>query len=136
MREEILIKHLKNLTRENNKIKDAFIMGTDGLLIAVKEKKDETQRIAARMAGVIDAARRIENIIPEALSVTNKNEKIITVPLSETFLIVVIGSKDLTSNEAIRLIEKSKQYILGMIEKTEFSDLFSFRPTEVEGLDI
>jgi len=136
MREEILIKHLKNLTRENNKIKDAFIMGTDGLLIAVKEKKDETQRIAARMAGVIDAARRIENIIPEALSVTNKDEKIITVPLSETFLIVVIGSKDLTSNEAIRLIEKSKQYILGMIEKTEFSDLFSFRPTEVEGLDI
>lgn len=136
MREEILIKHLKNLTRENNKIKDAFIMGTDGLLIAVKEKKDENQSIAARMAGVIDAARRIENIIPEALSVTNKNEKIITVPLSETFLIVVIGSKDLTSNETIRLIEKSKQYILGMIEKTEFSDLFSFRPTEVEGLDI
>jgi predicted regulator of Ras-like GTPase activity (Roadblock/LC7/MglB family) len=136
MREEILVKHLKNLTLENNKIKDAFIMGIDGLLIAVKEKKDENQKIAARMAGVIDAAKRIEGKIPEALSVTIKNEKIITVPLSETFLVVVTGDIDLTSYGVIRLIEKNKQYILGMIEKTEFSDLFSFRPTEVEGLDI
>lgn len=39
MREYILIKHLKNLTLENNKIKDVFIMGVDGLLIAILEKK-------------------------------------------------------------------------------------------------
>jgi predicted regulator of Ras-like GTPase activity (Roadblock/LC7/MglB family) len=136
MREDILIKHLKNLTLENNKIKNAFIMGIDGLLISVMEKKEDNQSIAARMAGVIDAAKRIENRIPEALSVMAKNEKIIAIPLSENFLIVLIASKDINSWSVIKLVDKNKQNILNMIEKREFGDLFSYNPTEVEGLDI
>jgi predicted regulator of Ras-like GTPase activity (Roadblock/LC7/MglB family) len=136
MREEILVKHLKNITRDSNKIKDAFIMGVDGLLIAVNEKKDKNQETAAIMAGVLDVAKRIEDRLPEALSVLNKNEKIIAVPLSESFVIVVTGTKDLTSYIVIKSIEKNKQNILGMIEKKEFSDLFSFSPNEVKGLDI
>ncbi|MEN6379383.1 MAG: roadblock/LC7 domain-containing protein [Methanofastidiosum sp.] len=136
MREDILIKHLKNLTLENNKIKNAFIMGIDGLLISVMEKKKDNQEIAARMAGVIDAAKRIENRIPEALSVMTKNGKIIAIPLSENFLIVLIASKDINSWGVIKLVDKNKQNILNMIEKREFGDLFSYNPTEVEGLDI
>ena len=136
MREDIIIKHLKNLTLENNKIKDAFIMGIDGLLISVMEKKEDNQSIAARMAGVIDAAKRIENKIPEALSVIVRNEKIVAIPLSENFLIVLIASKDINSFSVIKLVDKNKQNILNMIEKREFGDLFSYNPTEVEGLDI
>ncbi|KYC45980.1 MAG: Roadblock/LC7 domain protein [Candidatus Methanofastidiosum methylothiophilum] len=136
MREDILIKHLKNLTFENKMIKDAFIMGIDGLLIAVKEENDQNEGIAARMSGVIDAAKRIEGQIPESVSVITKDQKIITIPLSENFLIVLKGDKDLNSCSAIRLIEKKKQNILSMIEKREFSDLFSYRPAEVKGLDI
>jgi len=136
MREDILIKHLKNLTLENNKIKNAFIMGIDGLLISVMEKKEDNQSIAARMAGVIDAAKRIENRIPEALSVMAKNEKIIAIPLSENFLIVLIASKDINSWSVIKLVDKNKQNILNMIEKREFGDLFSYNPAKVEGLDI
>lgn len=136
MREDILIKHLKNLTLENNKIKNAFIMGIDGLLISVMEKKKDNQEIAARMAGVIDAAKRIENRIPEALSVMTKNGKIIAIPLSENFLIVLIASKDINSFSVIKLVDKNKQNILNMIEKREFGDLFSYNPVEVEGLDI
>jgi len=136
MREDIIIKHLKNLTLENNKIKDAFIMGIDGLLISVMEKKEDNQSIAARMAGVIDAAKRIENKIPEALSVIVRNEKIVAIPLSENFLIVLIASKDINSFSVIKLVDKNKQNILNMIEKREFGDLFSYNPVEVEGLDI
>jgi predicted regulator of Ras-like GTPase activity (Roadblock/LC7/MglB family) len=136
MREDIIIKHLKNLTLKNNKIKDAFIMGIDGLLISVMEKKEDNQSIAARMAGVIDAAKRIENKIPEALSVIVKNEKIVAIPLSENFLIVLIASKDINSFSVIKLVDKNKQNILNMIEKREFGDLFSYNPVEVEGLDI
>lgn len=136
MREDIIIKHLKNLTLENNKIKDAFIMGIDGLLISVMEKKEDNQSIAARMAGVIDAAKRIENKIPEALSVIVRNEKIVAIPLSENFLIVLIASKDINSFSVIKLVGKNKQNILNMIEKREFGDLFSYNPVEVEGLDI
>ena len=136
MREDILIKHLKNLTLENKKIKDAFIMGVDGLLIAVIEKKEDNQEIAARMAGVIDAAKRIEDSLPDALSVIVKNGKIIALPISENFLIVIIAAKDINSYDVLKLINKNKQNILGMIEKSEFSDLFSFKPAEVEGLDI
>ncbi|KYC45598.1 MAG: hypothetical protein AMQ22_02198 [Candidatus Methanofastidiosum methylothiophilum] len=136
MREDILIKHLRNLTLENNKIKDAFIMGVDGLLIAVMEKKEDNQKIAARMAGVIDVARRIENRLPDALSVTVSNGKIIALPISDNFLVVVIADKDINSYSVIKLIDKNKDNILGMIEKREFNDLYSFNPTEVEGLDI
>jgi len=136
MREDILIKHLKNLTLENNKIKDAFIMGVDGLLIAVIEEKEDNQKIAARMAGVIDVAKRIEDRLPDALSVMVRDGKIIALPLSEKFLIVVISTKDTNSYNVIKLIDKNKQNILSMIEKREFGDLFSFSPAEVEGLDI
>ncbi|HNR45112.1 MAG TPA: hypothetical protein PLI06_07475 [Methanofastidiosum sp.] len=136
MREDILIKHLKNLTLENNKIKNAFIMGIDGLLISVMDKKEDNQIIAARMAGVIDAAKRIENRIPEALSVMIKDKKIIAIPLSENFLIVLIASEDIDSFSVIKLIDKNKQNILSMIEKREFSDLFSYNPAKVDGLDI
>ncbi|MDY1591553.1 MAG: hypothetical protein RBS85_05255 [Methanofastidiosum sp.] len=136
MREDILIKHLKNLILENNSIKNAFIMGIDGLLISVMEEKEDNQIIAAIMAGVIDAAKRIENRTPEALSIMVKDWKIIAIPLSETFLIVLIASKDINSYSAIKLIDKYKQNILSMIEKREFSDLFSYNPAEVEGLDI
>ena len=82
MREDILIKHLRNLTLENNKIKDAFIMGVDGLLIAVMEKKEDNQKIAARMAGGIDVAKKIEKRLPDALSVTGSDGKIIVLPIS------------------------------------------------------
>jgi len=136
MREDILIKHLKNLTFENNKIKDAFIMGVDGLLIAVIEKKEDNQNIAARMAGVIDVAKRIENSLPDALSVIVRDGKIIALPLSENFFIVLMTTKDADSYSVIKLIDKNKDNILGMIEKREFTDLYSFNPTEVEGLDI
>ena len=136
MREDILIKHLRNLTLENNKIKDAFIMGVDGLLIAVMEKKEDNQKIAARMAGVIDVAKRIENRLPDALSVTVSDGKIIALPISENFLVVVIADKDINSYSVIKLIDKNKDNILGMIEKREFNDLYSFNPTKVEGLDI
>lgn len=136
MREDILIKHLRNLTLENNKIKNAFIMGVDGLLIAVMEKKEDNQKIAARMAGVIDVAKRIENRLPDALSVTVSNGKIIVLPISENFLVVVIADKDINSYSVIKLIDKNKDNILGMIEKREFNDLYSFNPTKVEGLDI
>ena len=136
MREDILIKHLKNLTLENNKIKDAFIMGVDGLLIAVIEKKEDNQKIAARMAGVIDAAKRIEDRLPDSLSVMVTDGKIIALPISEIFLIVVIAAKNINSYDVIKLVDKNKQNILSMIEKREFGDLFSFRPAEVEGLDI
>lgn len=136
MREDILIKHLRNLTLENNKIKDAFIMGVDGLLIAVMEKKEDNQKIAARMAGVIDVAKRIENRLPDALSVTVSDGKIIVLPISENFLVVVIADKDINSYSVIKLIDKNKDNILGMIEKREFNDLYSFNPTKVEGLDI
>ena len=136
MREDILIKHLKNLTLEDNKIKDAFIMGIDGLLISVMEKKEDNQIIAARMAGVIDVAKRIENRIPEALSVMVKNWKIIAIPLSEKFLIVLIASKDINSWSVVKLVYKDKQNILSIIEKREFVDLFSYDPAKVEGLDI
>ena len=136
MREDILIKHLRNLTLENNKIKNAFIMGVDGLLIAVMEKKEDNQKIAARMAGVIDVAKRIENRLPDALSVTVSNGKIIVLPISENFLVVVIADKDINSYSVIKLIDKNKDNILEMIEKREFNDLYSFNPTKVEGLDI
>jgi len=136
MREDILIKHLKNLTLEDNKIKDAFIMGVDGLLISVMKKKEDNQSIAARMAGVIDAAKRIENSIPEALSVIVKDWKIIAIPLSDNFLIVLIASKDINSYSVIKLVDKNKQNILSLIEKREFGDLFSYNPAQVEGLDI
>ena len=136
MREDILIKHLKNLTLEDNKIKDAFIMGVDGLLISVMKKKEDNQSIAARMAGVIDAAKRIENSIPEALSVIVKDWKIIAIPLSDNFLIVLIASKDINSYSVIKLVDKNKQNILSLIEKREFSDLFSYNPAKVDGLDI
>lgn len=136
MREDILIKHLRNLTLENNKIKNAFIMGVDGLLIAVMEKKEDNQKIAARMAGVIDVAKRIENRLPDALSVTVSDGKIIALPISENFLVVVIADKDINSYSVIKLIDKNKDNILGMIEKREFNDLYSFNPTKVEGLDI
>ena len=111
-------------------------MGIDGLLISVMEEKEDNQIIAAIMAGVIDAAKRIENRTPEALSIMVKDWKIIAIPLSETFLIVLIASKDINSYSAIKLIDKYKQNILSMIEKREFSDLFSYNPAEVEGLDI
>ena len=124
MREEILIKHLKNLSLENSKIKDVFIMGVDGLLIAVREQSEENQNLAARMSGVIDLAKRIENKLPEALSVITTNEKIIAIPLSEDFLIIVIGTKDMDSFSTLRQVGKSKNNILSLIEKTEFSDLF------------
>jgi len=88
------------------------------------------------MAGVIDAAKRIENKIPEALSVIVRNEKIVAIPLSENFLIVLIASKDINSFSVIKLVDKNKQNILNMIEKREFGDLFSYNPVEVEGLDI
>lgn len=136
MREEILIKHLKNLSLENNKIKDVFIMGVDGLLIAVRGQSEENQNLAARMSGVIDLAKRIENKLPEALSVITTNEKIIAIPLSEDFLIIVIGTKDMDSFSTLRQVGKSKNNILSLIEKTEFSDLFSYRPVEIDGLDI
>ncbi|HOM95663.1 MAG: hypothetical protein GX941_00885 [Candidatus Methanofastidiosa archaeon] len=136
MREEILIKHLKNLSLENSKIKDVFIMGVDGLLIAVREQSEENQNLAARMSGVIDLAKRIENKLPEALSVITTNEKIIAIPLSEDFLIIVIGTKDMDSFSTLRQVGKSKNNILSLIEKTEFSDLFSYRPVEIDGLDI
>ena len=136
MREEILIKHLKNLSLENSKIKDVFIMGVDGLLIAVREQSEENQNLAARMSGVIDLAKRIENKLPEALSVITTNEKIIAIPLSEDFLIIVIGTKDMDSFSTLRQVGKSKNNILSLIEKTEFSDLFSYRPVEINGLDI
>lgn len=136
MREDILIKHLKNLTLENNKIKDAFIIGVDGLLIAVIGEKEDNQKIAARMAGVMDSAKRIEDRLPDALSVMTRDGKIIALPLSEKFLIVVIAAKDINSYNVIKLIDKNKQNILSMIEKREFGDLFSFSPAEVEGLDI
>ena len=136
MREDILIKHLKNLTRENNKIKDAFIMGVDGLLISVIEKREDNQKIAARMSGVIDAAKRIEDRLPDALSVIVTDEKIIVLPISENFLIVIIAAKNINSYDVLKLIAKNKQNILNMIEKREFGDLFSFSPAEVEGLDI
>lgn len=136
MREEILIKHLKNLSLENSKIKDVFIMGVDGLLIAVREQSEENQNLAARMSGVIDLAKRIENRLPEALSVITTNEKIIAIPLSEDFLIIVIGTKDMDSFSTLRQVGKSKNNILSLIEKTEFSDLFSYRPVEIDGLDI
>ncbi len=136
MREDILIKHLKNLTLGNTKVKDAFIMGVDGLLIAVIKEKEDNQKIAARMAGVMDSAKRIEDRLPDALSVMVKDEKIIALPLSEKFLIVVIAAKEINSNNVIKLIDKNRQNILSMIEKREFGDLFSFNPAEVEGLDI
>jgi len=136
MREDILVKHLKNLIYENNKIKDAFIMGVDGLLITVLDKKEYNQDIAGIMAGVIEAAKRVEDKLPVALSVRTINGKIIAVPLSENFFIVVMGESDLNSNIVLELVNKNKLNILGMIENREFSDLFSFRPVEVEGLDI
>ncbi|HNV93778.1 MAG: hypothetical protein APG08_00492 [Candidatus Methanofastidiosum methylothiophilum] len=136
MREEILIKHLKNLSLENSKIKDVFIMGVDGLLIAVREQNDENQDLAARMSGVIDLAKRIENKLPEALSVITTNNKIIAIPLSENFLIIIIGTKDMDSFSTLRQVGRSKNNILSLIEKTEFSDLFSYRPVEINGLDI
>ncbi|MBP6932747.1 MAG: roadblock/LC7 domain-containing protein [Candidatus Methanofastidiosum sp.] len=136
MREEILIKHLKNLSLENSKIKDVFIMGVDGLLIAVREQNDENQDLAARMSGVIDLAKRIENKLPEALSVITTNNKIIAIPLSENFLIIIIGTKDMDSFSTLRQVGRSKNNILSLIEKTEFGDLFSYRPVEINGLDI
>ena len=136
MREDILIKHLKNLIYENNKIKDAFIMGVDGLLITVLDKKEYNQDIAGIMAGVIDAAKRVEDKLPVALSVRTMNQKIVAVPLSENFFIVIMGESDLNSNNVLELVNKNKLNILGMIENREFSDLFSFRPVKVEGLDI
>jgi len=136
MREEILIKHLKNLSLENSKIKDVFIMGVDGLLIAVREQNDENQDLAARMSGVIDLAKRIENKLPEALSVITTNNKIIAIPLSENFLIIIIGTKDMDSFSTLSQVGRSKNNILSLIEKTEFSDLFSYRPVEINGLDI
>jgi len=136
MREEILIKHLKNLSLENSKIKDVFIMGVDGLLIAVREQNDENQDLAARMSGVIDLAKRIENKLPEALSVITTNNKIIAIPLSENFLIIIIGTKDMDSFSTLRQVGRSKNNILSLIEKTEFSDLFSYRPVEINDLDI
>ncbi len=136
MREEILIKHLKNLSLENSKIKDVFIMGVDGLLIAVREQNDENQDLAARMSGVIDLAKRIENKLPEALSVITTNNKIIAIPLSENFLIIIVGTKDMDSFSTLRQVGRSKNNILSLIEKTEFSDLFSYRPVEINGLDI
>lgn len=136
MREDILVKHLKNLIYENNKIKDAFIMGVDGLLIAVLDKKEYNQDIAGIMAGVIDAAKRVEDKLPVALSVRTMTQKIIAVPLSENFFIVIMGDSDLNSNNVLELVNKNKLNILGMIENREFSDLFSFRPVKVEGLDI
>ncbi len=136
MREEILIKHLKNLIFENEKIEDAFIMNIEGLLVTVLRNEEEYQKIAAVMAGIIDFARRMENKDPEALSFTITDKSIIAVPLSEKFYVVVLAEKYLNSFSVIRLIEKNRQNILGMIEKTDFNDLFSFRPVEVQGLDI
>jgi len=111
-------------------------MGVDGLLIAVREQNDENQDLAARMSGVIDLAKRIENKLPEALSVITTNNKIIAIPLSENFLIIIIGTKDMDSFSTLRQVGRSKNNILSLIEKTEFSDLFSYRPVEINGLDI
>lgn len=136
MRENILNKHLKNFTLENHKVKDAFIMGVDGLLIAILEKKEDNQRIAAQMAGVIDAAKRMGSKGPVAISVIFNKETILAVPLSENFVIIIIGTKSINSNNIIKLIDKNKQNIINMIEKREFNDLFSFSPREVDGLDL
>lgn len=135
MRENILIKHLKNLTIENKKIKDAFIMGVDGLLIAVLDRQEDHQRIAARMAGVIESSKRVDNVIPKVVSVVSKNKNIVAIPLSDKFVIVLIGTKSLNIMTALKQVDKNKQNIISMIEKREFNDLFSFRPVEVKGLD-
>ncbi|MCC7573692.1 MAG: roadblock/LC7 domain-containing protein [Candidatus Methanofastidiosum sp.] len=136
MREDILIKHLKNLTFANKEIKDAFLMDVDGLLIAVLDKNRDKQDIAARMAGVIDAAKRIENKLPDAISVITNENSIVAIPLSEKFLLVVLGTNGLNIHNLRKLVDKNKDNILSMIEKREFNDLYTFNPTEIKGLDI
>jgi len=136
MREDILIKHLKNLTFANKEIKDAFLMDVDGLLIAVLDKNRDKQDIAAQMAGVIDAAKRIENKLPDAISVITNENSIVAIPLSEKFLLVVLGTNGLNIHNLRKLVDKNKDNILSMIEKREFNDLYTFNPTEIKGLDI
>lgn len=136
MREDILIKHLKNLTFANKEIKDAFLMGVDGLLIAVLDKNRDKQDIAAQMAGVIDATKRIENKLPDAISVITNENSIVAIPLSEKFLLVVLGTNGLNIHNLRKLVDKNKDNILSMIEKREFNDLYTFNPTEIKGLDI
>ena len=135
MRENILIKHLNNIMLENSKIKDAFIMGVDGLLIAAIENSEDRQRVAARMAGVIGDSKRVYDIMPKAVSVIVKNKNIIAVPISEKFIIVLVGSKGLNVLSSLKLINKNKENIVNMIEKNEFIDIFTFKPREIKGLD-
>ncbi len=135
MRENILIKHLNNIMLENSKIKDAFIMGVDGLLIAAIESSEDRQRVAARMAGVIGDSKRVYDIMPKAVSVIVKNKNIIAVPISEKFIIVLVGSKGLNVLSSLKLINKNKENIVNMIEKNEFIDIFTFKPREIKGLD-
>ena len=141
MRENILIKHLKNLTIENKKIKDAFIMGVDGLLIAVLDKQEDHQRIAARMAGVIESSKRVDNVIPKVVSVVSKNKNIVAIPLSDKFVIVLIGTKSINIMTALKQVEKTKQNIISMIEKPMVSDspfaiagVYAFKKRTMEAL--
>lgn len=110
-------------------------MGIDGLLIAVLNKKEDHQRIAAKMSGAIEASKRVEDVMPKAVSVITKNKNITAIPLSETYVIVLIGTKSLNILNAVKHIEKNRLNIISMIENKEFSDVFSFSPVEVDGLD-
>ncbi|HOG73910.1 MAG TPA: hypothetical protein PLP47_03125 [Methanofastidiosum sp.] len=135
MRENILIKHLNNIILENSKIKDAFIMGVDGLLIAAIDNNEDRQRIAARMAGVLATSRRIEDRMPYATSVIIKKKNIVAIPMSEKFVMIIVGTKSLNLMSILRLVNKNKENIISVIEKNEFSDIFSYNPVEVKGLD-
>ncbi|HOD62614.1 MAG TPA: hypothetical protein PKG96_11000, partial [Bacilli bacterium] len=117
MRENILIKYLNNIILENSKIKDAFIMGVDGLLIAALDNNEDRQRIAARMAGVLATSRRIEDRIPNATSVIIKKKNIMAIPMSEKFVVVIVGTKSLNLMSILRLVNKNKENIIGVIEK-------------------
>lgn len=135
MRENILIKHLNNIILENSKIKDAFIMGVDGLLIAAIDNNEDRQRIAARMAGVLATSRRIEDRMPYGTSVIIKKKNIVAIPMSEKFVMIIVGTKSLNLMSILRLVNKNKENIISVIEKNEFSDIFSYNPVEVKGLD-
>lgn len=136
MREEILIKHLKNFIFENREIKDVFIMNTEGLLVTVIRNDEANLEIAAKMSGVIETAKRIKGCTPDSITVDVSNERIIAAPLTEDFFIVLIGTTKLNSFDALKLVEKTRENILIMIEKREFTDLFSYDPDEIKGLDI
>ncbi len=136
MREEILTKHLKNFVFESVEIKDAFIMSSEGLLVADIKKNEENLQIAAKMAGVIEASKRIKERVPDSISVAISKKTILTAPLTEDFFIVLIGTTKLNPSEALDLIEKNRENILIMLEKREFTDLFSYNPSQIKGLDI